>query len=313
MTEKPFVVACIPVYNEERMGVSTEILLKAGETGPRVAVGWGYPAASKSKFLIDCCTGDQQFICCICHCSMCWSVVIKAELLVKGAAQKAGYRDYVQEAARGLGVKGFVENLRDGSVRIVCEAEEPIIKEFIELVDVEKDLIAVESIEVVGRGPGVGEFEYFDIKYGPLEEELGERLVAAYKIAVASSEEIKASRGDIGSLREETREGFKGLRGDIGSLREETKSGFKELGGGIEAMHTDMNRNFAEMAGRYDVISDRLGEAVEAMKRELTETRGDLSRAVDRLSALVEEFIRQRRTPGGSTPKSSDRRREHIC
>lgn len=238
--------------------------------------------------------------------------MIKAELLVKGAVQKAGYRDYVQEAARGLGVKGFVENLRDDSVRIVCEAEEPIIEEFIELVDVEKDLIAVESIEVVGRGPGVGEFEYFDIKYGPLEEELGERLVAAYKIAVASREEIKASRGDIGSLREETREGFKGLREDIGSLREETKSGFKELGGGIEAMHTDMNRNFAEMAGRYDVISDRLGEAVETMKRELTETRGDLSRAVDRLSALVEEFIRQRRTPGGSTPKSPDRRRERI-
>lgn len=67
-------------------------------------------------------------------------------------------------------------------------------------------------------------------------------------------------------------------------------------------MRTDMNRNFAEMAGRYDVISDRLGEAVEAMKRELTETRGDLSRAVDRLSALVEEFIRQRRTAGGYGP-----------
>jgi len=210
--------------------------------------------------------------------------MIRAELLVRGAVQKVGYRDYVQEAARRLGVKGFVENLRDGSVRIVCEAEERIMDEFIKLVDVEKDLIAVGSIEVVGREPAVGEFEYFDIKYGPLEEELGERLVAAYKIAVASREEMKASRGDVKMLREETR------------------SGFKELRGGIGAMHTDMNRNFAEMAGRYDVISDRLGEAVEAMKRELAETRGGLSRAVDRLSALVEEFIRQRRTTGGSGP-----------
>jgi len=217
--------------------------------------------------------------------------MIRAELLARGAVQKVGYRDYVQEAARGLGVKGFVENLRDGSVRIVCEAEERIIDEFIKLVDVEKDLIAVGSIEVVGREPAVGEFEYFDIKYGPLEEELGERLVAAYKIAVATREDVKATREEAKAGREETK-----------MLREETRSGFKELRGGIEAMHTDMNRNFAEMAGRYDVISDRLGEAVEAMKRELAETRGGLSRAVDRLSALVEEFIRQRRTTGGSGP-----------
>ena len=250
--------------------------------------------------------------------------MIRAELLVRGAVQKVGYRDYVQEAARGLGVKGFVENLRDGSVRIVCEAEERIIDEFIKLVDVEKDLIAVGSIEVVGREPAVGEFEYFDIKYGPLEEELGERLVAAYKIAVATREEVKASREDIGGLREETREGFKGLRedigamhsdlkgeigamhsdlkGEIGGMREDLKGEIVGVGEGIRGMHVDMNRNFAEMAGRYDVISDRLGEAVEAMKRELAETRGGLSRAVDRLSALVEEFIRQRRTAGGSGP-----------
>ena len=239
--------------------------------------------------------------------------MIRAELLVRGAVQKVGYRDYVQEAARGLGVKGFVENLRDGSVRIVCEAEERIIDEFIKLVDVEKDLIAVGSIEVVGREPAVGEFEYFDIKYGPLEEELGERLVAAYKIAVATREEVKASREDIGGLREETREGFKGLRedigamhsdlkGEIGAMHSDLKGEIVGVGEGIRGMHVDMNRNFAEMAGRYDVISDRLGEAVEAMKRELAETRGGLSRAVDRLSALVEEFIRQRRTTGGSGP-----------
>lgn len=138
--------------------------------------------------------------------------MIRAELLIRGAVQKVGYRDYVQEAARDLGVKGFVENLRDGSVRIVCEAEERIIEEFIELVDVEKELIAVESVEVVGREPAVGEFEYFDIKYGPLEEELGERLVAAYKIAVATLEEWRGFREDIEGLREETKEGFKGLR-----------------------------------------------------------------------------------------------------
>jgi len=53
---------------------------------------------------------------------------VKAEITVKGTVQKAGYRDYVQEIARSLNVKGYVENQRDGSVRIVCEANEDALE-----------------------------------------------------------------------------------------------------------------------------------------------------------------------------------------
>ena len=60
---------------------------------------------------------------------------IEAEVIVKGAVQKAGYRDYVQEKARSLNVKGYVESLRDGSVRIVCEADEDTLKDFIKLMN----------------------------------------------------------------------------------------------------------------------------------------------------------------------------------
>lgn len=48
---------------------------------------------------------------------------IKAEIIVKGTVQRVGYRDHVQETARKLDVKGYVENLRDGSVKIVCETQ----------------------------------------------------------------------------------------------------------------------------------------------------------------------------------------------
>jgi len=46
---------------------------------------------------------------------------IKAEIIVKGVVQKTGYRDYVQEKARSLNVKGYVENLREGSVKITVK------------------------------------------------------------------------------------------------------------------------------------------------------------------------------------------------
>ena len=184
---------------------------------------------------------------------------IKAEIIVKGAVQKAGYRDYVQEKARSLNVKGYVENLRDGSVRIVCEADEDTLKNFIKLINIKQDLIAIEKIETIKTQPATGEYEYFDIKYGPMEEEIGERMVTAVKIAAATRQDIKDMRKD---------------------LKESTESMHKDLKGSIESMHKDMNQNFKEMAERYDVIS-----------AELLRTREELERAVDNLVKVIQKFL----------------------
>jgi acylphosphatase len=184
---------------------------------------------------------------------------IKAEIIVKGAIQKAGYRDYVQEKARSLNVKGYVENLRDGSVRIVCEADEDTLKNFIKLINIKQDLIAVEKIETIKTQPATGEYEYFDIKYGPMEEEIGERMVTAVKIAAATRQDIKDMHKD---------------------LKESTESMHKDLKGSIESMHKDMNQNFKEMAERYDVIS-----------AELLRTREELERAVDNLVKVIQKFL----------------------
>jgi len=184
---------------------------------------------------------------------------IKAEIIVKGAIQKAGYRDYVQEKARSLNVKGYVENLRDGSVRIVCEADEDTLKNFIKLINIKQDLIAIEKIETIKTQPATGEYEYFDIKYGPMEEEIGERMVTAVKIAAATRQDIKDMHKD---------------------LKESTESMHKDLKGSIESMHKDMNQNFKEMAERYDVIS-----------AELLRTREELERAVDNLVKVIQKFL----------------------
>ena len=180
---------------------------------------------------------------------------IKAEITVKGAVQKTGYRDYVQEKARSLNVKGYVENQRDGSVKIVCEADEDTLKNFIKLINIKQDLIAVEKIETIKKQPATGEYQYFDIKYGPMEEEMGERMVTAVKIAVATRQDIK-----------DMHEGMKNMH--------------KDLNGSIQSMHKDMNQNFKEMAERYDVIS-----------AELLRTRKELEKAVDNLVKVIQKFL----------------------
>ena len=191
---------------------------------------------------------------------------IKAEIIVKGAVQKAGYRDYVQEKARSLNVKGYVENHRDGSVRIVCEADEDTLKNFVKLINIKEGLITVEKIETIKKQPATGEYEYFDIKHGSMEEEIGERMVAAVKIAVATRQDIKDMHADMKDMHQD-------LKGSIQSMH-------KDLKESTESMHKDVNQNFREMAERYDVIS-----------AELLRTRKELEKAVDNLVRVVQKFL----------------------
>ena len=113
----------------------------------------------------------------------------RARIIVKGKVQRVGYRDEVEEIARRLGIKGFVENIKpyDYDIRIVTEGEDEAISEFIERVKIKRFPIDVESVEVSFED-FKGEFEYFEIKRGDWQEELGERLDTAGKLLYKSVE-----------------------------------------------------------------------------------------------------------------------------
>ena len=123
--------------------------------------------------------------------------MIRAKIIVEGDVQKVGYRDYVQKVARKLGVKGYVENLRDGNVQVVCEADEDVLEEFAKALDVKEEFIKVEGVHVVETTEAKGEFSFFEIKYGKLEEELGERLGTAVEYARATTRNIRNMHEDI--------------------------------------------------------------------------------------------------------------------
>jgi acylphosphatase/uncharacterized protein YukE len=224
---------------------------------------------------------------------------IKAEIIVKGKVQKTGYRDHVQEIARNLNITGYVENLKDGSVKIVCETDKTTLEKFIQSITIKTDLITVENVEIARTQPAKGEYEYFDIKYGPLEEEMGERLVAAFKIATATRQDVKSMHQDlkegitsmhqdlkqsITSMNQDLKESItsmhQDLKGGITAMHQDLKSMHGDLKESIDSMHYDMNRHFEEMAKRYDAIST-----------ELLKTREELKRAVDSLVELVRMFL----------------------
>jgi len=53
-------------------------------------------------------------------------------VLVAGRVQRVGYRDWAVREAHGLGLTGWVRNIRDGRVEIVAAGDETAIATFVE-------------------------------------------------------------------------------------------------------------------------------------------------------------------------------------
>jgi acylphosphatase len=81
--------------------------------------------------------------------------------VAKGRVQGVGYRFYVTKCAHATGVHGFVQNLQDGTVRMVAESSPAALDDFINLAHARNDpVIRVDGI-AVKKGPATGEFRGF--------------------------------------------------------------------------------------------------------------------------------------------------------
>ncbi|MEM2910365.1 MAG: carbamoyltransferase HypF [Nitrososphaerota archaeon] len=74
---------------------------------------------------------------------------VRAEVRVSGIVQGVGFRPFVYRIAVKRGLKGFVQNLKDASVRIVVEGPEQNIKSFLDALVKEKPPLAhITKIDV---------------------------------------------------------------------------------------------------------------------------------------------------------------------
>ena len=79
---------------------------------------------------------------------------------ISGKVQRVGYRARVIQLANGLGIKGIIENLSDGRVRIIAEGDEEKMELFEGSIDIRNTFIQVTSIEKIYSQP-CGEFGSF--------------------------------------------------------------------------------------------------------------------------------------------------------
>ena len=85
-------------------------------------------------------------------------------LKIHGKVQGVGYRFFATRVARRLGLKGKIENLRDGSVEAIVEGEKNAIDEWIEELKEGPRFAEVTSIEQETKDFS-GKLSDFDVKF----------------------------------------------------------------------------------------------------------------------------------------------------
>lgn len=194
------------------------------------------------------------------------------ELKITGEVQQVGYRRSVWRTANKIGVKGYVKNLPDGNVKIVAEGDAQTLQTFLKAIDIKEPPILVEKIKTREKKP-TGRYRYFQIKTGPVTEEL--------------QEAIGTGEVQMNLFRNE----FKDYRNEFRDYREEFRDYRKEFR--RFAQRTD--ENFKLLEARYAEISEKLTEILQRLQKESVETRREMTRAVDNLTQLIQKIIQQQR------------------
>lgn len=191
-----------------------------------------------------------------------WQVkpmAINVKLIATGDVQKVGYRDKVQKIALEMGIKGYVRNLEDQTVEIVCEGDQKTIEKFKKAIAIKKGFINVKEIKAVKTSKATNKFKIFSIKRGNGNYELAERLDTAIIYLDATKNEIKGA----------------------------IKEGNAELGNKIDKVGANVNN----MADRMDANFDKMEKKYHVIHEEVKASNENLTKLVDSFTKLVNDYV----------------------
>lgn len=92
------------------------------------------------------------------------SEMTRMEATVKGLVQGVFFRQYTLQEAQRLGLFGWVANLPDGSVRVVAEGDEAILRRLLDFLHKGSPAARVDTVAVEWSA-AAGEFNAFRVRY----------------------------------------------------------------------------------------------------------------------------------------------------
>ena len=193
----------------------------------------------------------------------------RANIRVKGNVQMAGFRTFIKNTADSVNVKGFAENLDEGSVKVVCEGEEEGINELIN--SIKEGPPSFARIDKVSA-----EYEDYKGEFTSFErrgDDIPQKATLDDVLGVLKSFDSKAER--LVSILGGMDVTLKSVKEDTSSIKEDTKliPGIKE--------NTNM------MLEKQDQMLEKQDDTIE----EISSLRGDLRSYMENKFGKIEYEI----------------------
>lgn len=214
----------------------------------------------------------------------------RAEIKVYGRVQKAGFRDFIDEIAFNLNLNGYVKNLDDGTVQVVCEGDEAAINELLKKINIVQYPIRVENIEVSYNNP-TGEFKTFEL----IRDE--DITTATYERMDAAARYIREMNSNLCQKMDFLGGKIDVLGGKMDSLGEKVDflgGKIDVLGGKIDSLGGKIDvlgGKVDSFGGKIDVLGNKIDLARVEIASEIRISRGSLrSHLDDRISIIEREL-----------------------
>jgi len=172
---------------------------------------------------------------------------------VSGKVQKTGYRARVLTIARDFGLKGYVQNLDDGRVKVVAEGEACDLESLLAALAIKNTIINVVDIKSE-YSSATDDFDSFVkvVSGGETDQRLDVAAELLTKLIVVNEKilnEIKATRKELTETHEDLNESINESRDAVVSEIRELRIDLKEnLEGRLIRIESDVSQIKAKIA-----------------------------------------------------------------
>jgi acylphosphatase len=193
---------------------------------------------------------------------------------VSGNVQKVGYRKRIIDIARAFGLKGMIENLDDGRVKIIAEGDDEKLKWFEHAIEIKNTLIQVSQIEKTYSSSG-GDFA----KFGKLvdEGETDSRLDKGIEVMNSMLVAINQVNTTLVSMDSN-------LGGKIDSLGGKMDKVNENLGSKIDRLDGNLGGKIDSLGGKMDEVNENLGSKIDRLD-------GNLGGKLNRMLQNQDDFL----------------------
>ena len=209
---------------------------------------------------------------------------------VSGKVQKTGYRARVVTIAQNLGLRGYVQNLDNGLVKVVAEGETADLEDLLMAIDIKNTLINVTDVRKEFT-PAIGDFDSFfkAVSGGETDQRIDAAAHLLTKLIVVNEKILDAITANNNELKE-THEEIRGLREDVSGSREDIRSSRDAIVGEIRASRDAI---IEETKTSNEVMAGEIGEARDAIVGEIGELRADLKDSIQERLMRIESDVAQ--------------------